>query len=105
MLIDPPSEKTSVRPSGPHDGAQVEPPSAQADGTSIWALGFDTGATMTVLPEISPEPNSTVQATSSPSGDSAVSNSSPSELERLVIVRSEERRVGKECRSRWSPYH
>ena len=24
---------------------------------------------------------------------------------RLVLVRSEERRVGKECRSRWSPYH
>src|SRR5256886_13339589 len=23
----------------------------------------------------------------------------------LPIVRSEERRVGKECRSRWSPYH
>src|SRR3712207_8397186 len=23
----------------------------------------------------------------------------------LVCVRSEERRVGKECRSRWSPYH
>src|SRR2546426_296893 len=23
----------------------------------------------------------------------------------LVISRSEERRVGKECRSRWSPYH
>src|SRR3712207_5395492 len=23
----------------------------------------------------------------------------------LVHVRSEERRVGKECRSRWSPYH
>ena len=23
----------------------------------------------------------------------------------LVFVRSEERRVGKECRSRWSPYH
>ena len=23
----------------------------------------------------------------------------------LVITRSEERRVGKECRSRWSPYH
>ena len=22
-----------------------------------------------------------------------------------LIVRSEERRVGKECRSRWSPYH
>ena len=24
---------------------------------------------------------------------------------RSLLVRSEERRVGKECRSRWSPYH
>ncbi len=23
----------------------------------------------------------------------------------IVTLRSEERRVGKECRSRWSPYH
>ena len=27
------------------------------------------------------------------------------EKEYLSIIRSEERRVGKECRSRWSPYH
>src|SRR5256885_11684143 len=26
-------------------------------------------------------------------------------LERSPMARSEERRVGKECRSRWSPYH
>src|SRR2546426_11066846 len=25
--------------------------------------------------------------------------------DRALVVRSEERRVGKECRSRWSPYH
>ena len=25
--------------------------------------------------------------------------------EEAVLPRSEERRVGKECRSRWSPYH
>ena len=25
--------------------------------------------------------------------------------QRWATVRSEERRVGKECRSRWSPYH
>ena len=25
--------------------------------------------------------------------------------ERREVTRSEERRVGKECRSRWSPYH
>ena len=28
-----------------------------------------------------------------------------SECEVVVTTRSEERRVGKECRSRWSPYH
>src|SRR5260221_5527887 len=26
-------------------------------------------------------------------------------VEQFLIFRSEERRVGKECRSRWSPYH
>src|SRR2546422_8338034 len=26
-------------------------------------------------------------------------------LDNLSLMRSEERRVGKECRSRWSPYH
>ena len=26
-------------------------------------------------------------------------------IEGIVTTRSEERRVGKECRSRWSPYH
>ena len=25
--------------------------------------------------------------------------------EQGILIRSEERRVGKECRSRWSPYH
>ena len=24
---------------------------------------------------------------------------------KAILTRSEERRVGKECRSRWSPYH
>ena len=27
------------------------------------------------------------------------------EMQISELVRSEERRVGKECRSRWSPYH
>ena len=26
-------------------------------------------------------------------------------LSNIISLRSEERRVGKECRSRWSPYH
>ena len=27
------------------------------------------------------------------------------DIDRIAAERSEERRVGKECRSRWSPYH
>ena len=38
--------------------------------------------------------------------DASVQNiSSPEQLKGLTLLRSEERRVGKECRSRWSPYH
>ena len=49
-----------------------------------------------------------------PAGFTAVQISPPQEhsivpshdwSERYQPVRSEERRVGKECRSRWSPYH
>ena len=29
----------------------------------------------------------------------------PKDAEVMIVARSEERRVGKECRSRWSPYH
>ena len=32
-------------------------------------------------------------------------NSDTSDAEPWITTRSEERRVGKECRSRWSPYH
>src|SRR6267378_2989345 len=32
-------------------------------------------------------------------------NSFPGGVSRMSASRSEERRVGKECRSRWSPYH
>ena len=34
--------------------------------------------------------------------DNPTENVKPSEID---FLRSEERRVGKECRSRWSPYH
>ena len=34
-----------------------------------------------------------------------VTNNIEAVIERLANARSEERRVGKECRSRWSPYH
>src|SRR3712207_9053523 len=38
-------------------------------------------------------------------GESFEENSQKKALEIAKYLRSEERRVGKECRSRWSPYH
>ena len=42
-----------------------------------------------------------------PNGFEAVKdfNLDVADKEFIIFVRSEERRVGKECRSRWSPYH
>src|SRR2546426_11181628 len=37
--------------------------------------------------------------------DERVTDALREELARVLAARSEERRVGKECRSRWSPYH
>src|SRR2546427_11016253 len=39
------------------------------------------------------------------SGDSQTAARLVAGAERAVRLRSEERRVGEECRSRWSPYH
>ena len=38
-------------------------------------------------------------------GDQLVVLTDPAQELALILCRSEERRVGKECRSRWSPYH
>src|SRR2546430_12824786 len=48
-----------------------------------------------------------VQCPSTNSGvpDLAAPHGFPSAIPLRTCVRSEERRVGKECRSRWSPYH
>ena len=51
--------------------------------------------------------SSTSAAASSAPASSAAASGAPASAEGKVlnIWRSEERRVGKECRSRWSPYH
>src|SRR3712207_7441993 len=56
-------------------------------------------------------PGAATATTASPergSGNAAMRTSTSRrqrEASRAVLHRSEERRVGKECRSRWSPYH
>ena len=37
--------------------------------------------------------------------DSVANGTQARIAEAIEVLRSEERRVGKECRSRWSPYH
>ena len=34
-----------------------------------------------------------------------IDNQNEKDIKFIFFIRSEERRVGKECRSRWSPYH
>src|SRR6266542_2283314 len=58
--------------------------------------GTVTGVQTCALPIYSR--SRTLRVTRSTTGSSRV-------LPQLTVCRSEERRVGKECRSRWSPYH
>src|SRR2546421_10038367 len=83
--------KTSPRLQNPHSALRLKVPFAQTDRL----LAPDVGREQPVgLREGHLEPQRAVgvlQARGS--------------LQRRPQVRSEERRVGKECRSRWSPYH
>ena len=57
--------------------------------------------------EIGKEIESVLQQQSLVSGNLENLNSSTESSQKEIdeLTRSEERRVGKECRSRWSPYH
>ena len=59
-----------------------------------------TSGTVTYATEENP-----VQMEYQTEGQDAVQAVNGTEQAPLKDIRSEERRVGKECRSRWSPYH
>src|SRR5690625_7511879 len=60
--------------------------------------GHVTGVQTCALPISSPRPRN-------PSPSVVVADTLTGAPSAAVIARSEERRVGKECRYRWSPYH
>ena len=55
-------------------------------------------------PQTAQTPNETSAAAEIPSETAAAAESTAGETLAATVQRSEERRVGKECRSRWSPY-
>src|ERR1041384_5531833 len=60
----------------------------QRDGGRLWGVSI-------CVPMVIGDARTQTFATSQP----------PPDAPRSKLIRSEERRVGKECRSRWSPYH
>src|SRR2546430_13184907 len=50
-------------------------------------------------------PNCSWASSAAPHAVTSKTSCGTDRLPNVFIARSEERRVGKECRSRWSPYH
>src|SRR5215203_4926647 len=74
-------------------------PSVELRAQNSIELSFPSQATDSEGPEA--HVNST-DASAKPAPSSGIESA---EAQGLLFARSEERRVGKECRSRWSPYH
>src|SRR5256885_2968471 len=73
----------------------------------IWKTSGSSQSSVTAQPSTVLEPprdGNGISAASSPSKAMHLLPSSPAKTTE-TLQRSEERRVGKECRSRWSPYH
>ena len=100
----------------------VDPSSAALGGNlKAWPSTLTTTSGWTEFRASEPLPNATNRALlramlgTFPSGDRLLVGMDISDLDSftdriktavlLFVARSEERRVGKECRSRWSPYH
>src|SRR5258707_3850081 len=66
--------------------------SSDVCSSDLWSPGPRAAAAITAESPTEPAP---VTSSEEPGGQSS----------ELSTARSEERRVGKECRSRWSPYH
>src|SRR5688572_22559248 len=69
------------------------------------AIAFELGRAGSTL-VVSSRKADAVQATCDAlRAEGITAHGCPANVSRLDEARSEERRVGKECRSRWSPYH
>ena len=65
----------------------------------------DISGAVTVKPKKSPPKKTKKTTTKTPEKKKRGAPSQYANKVKPYLARSEERRVGKECRSRWSPYH
>src|SRR3712207_5050875 len=89
--LDPSDQDVAVETAGDDDVRTL--PVLPLRGTVVFPL--------TVVPLAAAQPRSLRLIDQVMSGDRTVALV----MQRDAELRSEERRVGKECRSRWSPYH
>src|SRR5256885_15733473 len=75
-------------------------PTATTDGTGVASFTVTPGSNRKVCEQLKPNWHN-----SDPGGADAADHCKTVLAADLESGRSEERRVGKECRSRWSPYH
>src|SRR3712207_9259313 len=79
------------------------------DATTAVGLGTTIQGTLNSIPSSVTTQTFTIQFFSSPAADPSGFGEGKIFLGETQVqtdaIRSEERRVGKECRSRWSPYH
>ena len=90
------SDNTVLLPTGtlfPYIGASAPSGYLLADGTETNSTSYSALATLLI-------PNASNYGLTTKVGDFTADNATET-----FTLRSEERRVGKECRSRWSPYH
>src|SRR3989449_4853632 len=72
---------------------------------TVRTVGRWEGGAPLALPQTFEAEVPELEATSALAGISEPARRLRAVIEPSLLVRSEERRVGKECRSRWSPYH
>ena len=87
-----------------HLGSGISPPQSQAEPPGpTFADSGNTPATLTGRPQC--EHRYTTSDSYSRTCEASIRRTSGAMWSAGTAERSEERRVGKECRSRWSPYH